>query len=282
MPPFLVPDGSAATGERRAQRLREAGIGLAALALTLSPAAGKDAEKPRSTGASPQIESPPLPPPRPDRAPEPTPASQPKEPAKSELNGEPKPQAVVPPKGPSSDDPTPCLDRISKLGMKIEPLAPIAAGACGAEHPFRMTAMPDGVAAAPGAEVGCPMAEALARWVLEVVEPEAEKHLKLVPKKVLIGTSYECRGQNRDAAAKLSEHAFANAVDVMGFAFEKGPTLNVTMRGDDTPEGRFQAAVRSGACTYFNTVLGPGSDPSHSDHLHLDKRERKAGMRICQ
>jgi hypothetical protein len=230
----------------------------------------------------PAIESPPLPPPRPDRAPQPSAGSQPKEPAKSESNGEAKPAAAIPPNGPSSDDPTPCLDRLAKLGVKLEPMPPIAAGACGAEHPFQMSKLPDGVAAAPTAQVGCPMAEALARWVLEVVEPEAQKHLKLAPKKVLIGTSYECRGQNRDAAAKLSEHAFANAVDVMGFAFEKGPNLGVGARGDDTPEGRFQAAVRSGACTYFSTVLGPGSDPSHSDHIHLDKRERKAGQRICQ
>jgi hypothetical protein len=202
-----------------------------------------------------------------------------KEPAS---NGEAKPEIAVAPKGPSSDDPTPCLDRIAKLGIKIEPMPPIAAGACGAEHPFRMSKLPDGVVAAPAAQVGCPMAEALARWVLDVVEPEAEKHLKMVPKRILIGTSYECRGQNRDSNAKLSEHAFANAVDVIGFAFEKGPNVSVTARGDDTPEGRFQAAVRGGACTYFNTVLGPGSDASHSDHIHLDHRERKAGQRICQ
>ena len=36
------------------------------------------------------------------------------------------------------------------------------------------------------------------------------------PQTFQIGGSYECRGQNHDPAAKLSEHAYANGVDVMG------------------------------------------------------------------
>ena len=50
----------------------------------------------------------------------------------------------------------------------------------------------------------------------------------------------------------------------------------------ETPEARFVAAVRGGACRYFSTVLGPGSDPAHADHLHLDLRARNRGVRLCQ
>ena len=99
---------------------------------------------------------------------------------------------------------------------------------------------------------------------------------------MLIGTSYECRGQNRVAGAKLSEHAFASAVDVMGFALGPDKTVSVGLLPPESPDGRFQAAVRTGACRYFTTVLGPGSDPEHATHLHLDIRARKGGFRVCQ
>ncbi|MBC7084727.1 MAG: extensin family protein, partial [Firmicutes bacterium] len=36
------------------------------------------------------------------------------------------------------------------------------------------------------------------------------------------------------------------------------------------------------ACLYFTTVLSPGSDDAHKDHLHLDVIERKSGYRFCR
>jgi predicted phosphodiesterase len=51
---------------------------------------------------------------------------------------------------------------------------------------------------------------------------------------------------------------------------------------DDAPEATFQAAIRAKACGFFRTVLGPGSDAAHGNHLHLDERERNAGHRLCQ
>jgi hypothetical protein len=212
----------------------------------------------------------PLPPSRPRETPAPLPEAPPL--AKAE---EAAPKAA-------EAYPALCVERLAKLGVKLEPRPAITDGLCGAQHPFRLSNLPDGIEASPAAEVGCPMAEAFARWVDEVVEPEAKTHLGLAAKTIQIGTSYQCRGQNRVSTAKLSEHAFANAVDVMGFTFDKGPPLPVKERSIDTPEGRFQAAVKSRACAYFTTVLGPGSDATHTDHLHLDLRARKGGYRVCQ
>src|SRR5262249_16615862 len=36
------------------------------------------------------------------------------------------------------------------------------------------------------------------------------------------------------------------------------------------------------ACARFTTVLGPGSDGYHEDHIHLDRAERHNDYRICQ
>lgn len=186
----------------------------------------------------------------------------------------PTPATIVP-------DDTACLRRLERLGAKAEPVAPLADGLCGAARPLRVTELPDGVGLTPAATLTCTAAEALARWSTEV-RVIAERSLGKVPHKFQIGGSYECRGQNHDPSAKLSEHSYANGVDVMGFAFEGRAPVTVGAAREGTPEAAFEAAVRGRACGFFRTVLGPGSDAAHGNHLHLDERERPAGHRLCQ
>jgi hypothetical protein len=83
------------------------------------------------------------------------------------------------------------------------------------------------------------------------------------------------------AGAKLSEHATANAFDVMSIAFADRPPIKIQARNPAFPEARFQAAIRAGSCAYFTTVLGPGSDASHHNHLHFDMAQRGGGYRLC-
>ena len=206
----------------------------------------------------------PLPPPRPDSPAAPAEAS--------------APPAAEPPK-PVADAGT-CEGRLAQLGVKFETKPDLKDGACGAPDPLLVSELPEGIVVTPPATTTCPVAEALARWAVQVLKPEGEKHLKRAPKSVAIGTSYECRNQR--SGGKLSEHAFANGVDVMSFAFEGRPAVPVAFHPNGSPEAEFQAAIRQGACTHFTTVLGPGSDAAHADHLHLDMRERKAGYRLCQ
>jgi hypothetical protein len=175
-----------------------------------------------------------------------------------------------------------CLAQLTQSGARAEPAQAIGNGACGAKSPIKILTLPGDPAVAPPAIVTCAVAEALAKWAADSVKAEAERHLTEVPKKILIGTSYECRGRNRQPGAKLSEHAFANAVDVMGFEFRKRRAIPIASRADETPEAMFLGAVRAQACTYFTTVLGPGSDAAHANHLHLDMRERKRGAKLCQ
>jgi hypothetical protein len=48
-----------------------------------------------------------------------------------------------------------------------------------------------------------------------------------------------------------------------------------------TPQS-FRQRLREAACHRFNTVLGPGSDAYHADHIHVDLAERAHGYRMCQ
>jgi hypothetical protein len=88
-----------------------------------------------------------------------------------------------------------------------------------------------------------------------------------------------CRGRTRVVGAKLSEHGRANALDVRAIMFADGSTVSLTDR--TVPRGLRENVLRS-ACSRFSTVLGPGSDGYHEDHIHLDLMERRNNYRICQ
>lgn len=224
--------------------------------LSTSPAA---APAPPDPAAAPNAADLPLPPPRPP-----------------ELSG----AAALALKVQAPDD-TACKRRLESLGATFETLAPIASGQCGADKPLKLSSLRGSVALDPPATLVCGAAEALTRWATEV-QVAAERELGKPLASLSIGTSYECRGQNHDVDAKLSEHAFANGIDVMGYGFAGRAAVTVGTVVEGTPEASFQAAVRAKACGFFRTVLGPGSDAAHANHLHLDERERGAGHRLCQ
>lgn len=56
----------------------------------------------------------------------------------------------------------------------------------------------------------------------------------------------------------------------------------IALADRDADSRPLREAIKKGACNRFTTVLGPGSDSSHKDHLHLDMRQRPRGYRICQ
>lgn len=220
-------------------------VALALMAMLLaSPAAAEEA-------------APPLPPPRPSDLPVPSPAS---------------------PESKRTD--AGCTARLSRQGVRFETRPATPEGECKIGEPVVIVSLPGDIAVSVAAPVECSFAEQLSRWMVEVVKPEAERRLQSAPTKLLIGTSYQCRDQR--SGGKLSEHAFGNAVDVMGFELAGRPALSITERSEVSPEAAFQSAIREGACTIFTTVLGPGSDAAHGDHLHLDMRGRKDDYRICQ
>jgi hypothetical protein len=122
------------------------------------------------------------------------------------------------------------------------------------------------------------MAEALALWLRqgnEVAKRDAGETITGVS----IATSFDCREQNGVSNAKLSQHGLANAVDVLSFAFKGGKEFGLT---DSTASIQLRASLHDLACKTFSTVLGPGSDGYHEDHIHLDLAGRRGGYRICQ
>jgi hypothetical protein len=79
--------------------------------------------------------------------------------------------------------------------------------------------------------------------------------------------------------AKLSEHGKGNAIDVRALILAGDRRLELT---DETVAKPLREALRDSACHRFTTVLGPGADSYHNNHIHLDILERTHGLRICQ
>jgi hypothetical protein len=216
----------------------------------------------------------PLPKPRPAEAP----SAERDEPDKAEAaNGKPEKAA------PAAPEPSACRLALTEA-VAIAPSIPDikGEGGCGGEDLVRLEAivLPDKrrVSVKPAAVLRCKMASALADWIRSDIAPLAER-LGSAVSDIDNFDSFECRGRNRIVGAKLSEHGRANALDVRAFKFGDGSLVSLTDR--TVPRGVRESVLRS-ACSRFSTVLGPGSDGYHEDHIHLDLTERRNNYRICQ
>jgi hypothetical protein len=157
---------------------------------------------------------------------------------------------------------------------------------CGTEHPFEMSAAMGGrVSMNPAALLRCPMVPSVDRWVAQVVEPAARFHFGSSISQLKVAASYSCRPMNHRWGARLSEHGYANALDVSAFTFTNGRTVSVKSGWyGDARERAFLRAVHAGTCEHFTTVLGPNYDANHRDHFHMDlaRHGRDGLMRICK
>jgi len=159
-------------------------------------------------------------------------------------------------------------------------------GICGADRAFTMTAALGGrVPFSAPATLDCPMIVSTERWFAQSVQPAAYTFFGQPVVAVGIAGSYACRGRNGASKGPLSEHAFANALDVSSFTLADGRRITVEAGWwGAVDEGRFLRAVHQGACDRFTTVIGPEGDRAHRDHLHVDlaRHVRRNSYRYCR
>ena len=118
----------------------------------------------------------------------------------------------------------------------------------------------------------CPVARQFARWVREAVQPAASRFLRSPVRRIETFGTYACRGVNGRPGGRLSEHAFANAVDVAAFVLADGRRVTVQhgWNGEREDVRDFLRAVHQGGCRRFSVVIGPDGDAYHYNHLHFD------------
>lgn len=150
---------------------------------------------------------------------------------------------------------------------------PIKAGRCGTQSPYKITAvkLKDHVVKfSSPALFNCSMATAFVDWVEKLNEHSVAQSGAIVSK-IDVGTSYACRRRNNQKTGKISEHGFANAVDVTGFELGNGAivALPPAWKAKDGTQQLIKTSHKL-ACEIFTTVLGPDANSLHYDHLHFD------------
>ena len=224
--------------------------------------------------SAPIDESPPLPRPRPAEAPSHLAPYAPAEQAKP---------------APTIDQA--CLDRLRAAGIEFEvvTLPPVANPGCVIETPVRLKAIKlpprwrTSIGLPEEPTLSCQFGERFGHWLRDLVAPLIAGELAVELKSVHTGPGYECRNRNRAETGKISAHASGLAADIASFELANGRTLAIKPNGDEHLRATVDA-IRVAACGWFTTVLGPGSDAAHADHMHVDILQHGSSdrYRICQ
>lgn len=177
-----------------------------------------------------------------------------------------------------------CRDRLKRLGVRFSPVKSISGkGGCGIEHPIEIRQLPGGIKLSGRTILNCKAGLALANWTGQSAAPAARRVYGSRLVRIDQFASYACRSRNSKKGARLSEHAKGSAIDLGRFVLADGKTIEVGFPGaTELRRKQFLKKLRTAGCTFFNTVLGPGSDAFHKDHFHFDMAQRRRGYRYCR
>jgi len=199
----------------------------------------------------------------------------------------------VPPNGDNDDDigipggpPNPYYGGASAPVYSPRPLSPDATRPLpplGPPSGPMVTASAGPVEVQPPATLACPIVSALDQWINGAVQPAALHWFRVPVVQIKQISAYSCRGMNGDPNAHISEHAFGNALDVAEFDLADGHKVSVQYGWHGTPEEQgFLHDVQSAACDEFTTVLAPGANVYHYNHIHVDLMRHYNGRHVCE
>ncbi|PDT13986.1 extensin [Rhizobium sp. J15] len=178
-----------------------------------------------------------------------------------------------------------CRRELKRMGVLFDEKPPISQGpACQVPYPVSLKGLSGNIGVKPAVTLNCQVTLAFAKWVKNELAPSARYRYWSGIRTIQPLGGYSCRRMNnsRQRYNPMSEHARGNAIDVGKFVLKNGHAIDVRKKGlFSFREGRLLKAVRSDSCRYFNTVLGPGSNPEHWNHFHFDLRSRKSGRVYC-
>lgn len=177
-----------------------------------------------------------------------------------------------------SHDDALCLAVLQRVDMRYERVPDRAVrDGCGFHNAVRVDET--SVAVGEPFTLSCRSAVALAMWEHHFVAPAALLRFgEAVTRIEHVGT-YSCRNIYGREDAPLSRHATADAIDVTGFVLSNGQRVRVERSwGREDAEGLFLRDVRDGACSVFDSVLGPEYNEAHRNHFHLDR----GGFSACR
>lgn len=122
-----------------------------------------------------------------------------------------------------------CDGLLASITAEATRLPAFREGACGAPVALRLGAIGSRQAArlTPPAVTNCAMTARLYQWLETVAQPAARTSLGADIVGLRTASAYICRNRYNDPAAKISEHAYANALDISAFELSDGRLVDV-------------------------------------------------------
>jgi len=208
-------------------------------------------------------------------------------PASSSPENRSSPDAKSAPAAPS--DAAACLAKLGAQHVEVQsvPAPPASLADCGIADPVRVTA----IGLAGGAKLDlpdhpildCAFATVFTGYVRELMAPLGTAMLGSPITALVTGPGYECRGRNRIVGAKTSAHGQGIAIDLVEIVLADRRRIAIAHQSQPSEE-QYLRTMRHAACGWFTTVLGPGSDAAHAEHMHFDIAHHGSSdrYRICE
>lgn len=176
-----------------------------------------------------------------------------------------------------------CDERLTRAGVRFSPAripvhaSPDGSFLCGAPQIVRYRRGPGRIRYGSSPKLTCQMALAMARFE-EILQEEAQRVLGRRVARIEHAGTYNCRAMAA-YPGWVSEHSFANAIDIRAFVLTDGRRIVVRehygdpLRRSPTPRARFLRTVAGRLFDegVFSVVLTPAFDGLHRSHFHLDK-----------
>lgn len=149
-----------------------------------------------------------------------------------------------------------CIQALAPVTADVTPLDPIRDGDCGAPAPVLVKSIggADKVSFDPPLVLDCTMVVGLDRWLKDSVQPAAIEVFSS-PVSKIIGSSYACRNVYNLRDGHLSQHAFANAIDLPMFGLADGRKFDVTHGWGSTQRDLVAAAKAKKAAPGITSSL---------------------------
>ena len=197
-------------------------------------------------------------------------------------------KALVSVSGMAAPDFAACVADLRSSKVAFEPVNTATDAGCELSGAVRLVsvATPFGdVAIAGKPTMLCSFARRFSAWSRDVAAPLTLGYTGQRLTEIEVGSAFACRARYDKPGAIPSEHAKGNAIDISSFVLADSRRIRVKQPESDMPLAHDLAqALRTTACGYFTTVLGPGADPAHAEHFHLDLATHgsTAYYRICE
>ncbi len=122
-----------------------------------------------------------------------------------------------------------CMTLLAPIAAHIDVSKPIRSGQCGAPAVvlLKRVGVSSPVEISPPATLNCRMVAKLHEWVETSLQPAARETFNAPVRRLVSASGYTCRNRYGSSVTKISEHAFANALDISAIVTADGRSIDV-------------------------------------------------------